>query len=64
MVQNRVRRYGYQGILNEVIYVKMRKETDQLKALEQKNRHLKLPLTNKTLAYGALGRLLEVSGQL
>jgi transposase-like protein len=61
-VRNWVRRYGYPGMLNEVIYVKMRKETDQLKALAQENQRLKLALAEKTLAHDALEILLEEAG--
>jgi transposase-like protein len=61
-VRNWVRRYGYPGMLNEVIYVKMRKETDTLKALAQENRRLKLALADKALAYDAIEILLEEAG--
>jgi hypothetical protein len=50
------------GMLNEVIYVKMKKETDELKALVQENRRLKIALTDMTLTYDVLETLLEVAG--
>ncbi|MDR2042678.1 MAG: helix-turn-helix domain-containing protein [Tannerella sp.] len=61
-VKRWVQRYGDPSMLNEVIYVKMRKETDQIKVLEQENRRLKIALADKTLAYDALETLLEVAG--
>jgi transposase-like protein len=61
-VKRWVQRYGNPEMLNEVIYVKMRKETEVLKALEEENRRLKLALADKTLAYDALETLLEVAG--
>jgi transposase-like protein len=61
-VKRWVLRYGDPQKLNEVIYVKMRHETEQLKALEQEIRRLKIALADKTLAYDALETLLEVAG--
>jgi transposase-like protein len=61
-VKGWVLRYGDPLQLNEVIYVKMRKETDQLKALQKENQRLKLALADKTLAIDALESLLEVAG--
>jgi hypothetical protein len=49
-------------MLNEVIYVKMRHETDEIKALRKEVQRLKIALADKTLAYDALGTLLEVAG--
>jgi hypothetical protein len=49
-------------MLNEVIYVKMRHETDELQALRKEVQRLKLALADKTLAYDALEVLLEVAG--
>ena len=57
-----VERYGDPGMLNSVIYIKMRKETDQLKALQQEVRSLKIALADKTFEYDALETLLEVAG--
>jgi predicted nucleic acid-binding protein len=61
-VKKWVYRYGDPGMLNEIIYVKMRSETEQLKALRQENRHLKIALADKTLEHDALETLLEVAG--
>jgi transposase-like protein len=61
-VRNWVRRYGHPGMLNEVIYVKMRKETAVLKSLERENQRLKIALAEKTLADDALEILLEEAG--
>ena len=61
-VKKWVYRYGDPGMLNEIIYVKMRSETDQLKALQQENRRLKIALADKTLEHDALETLLEVAG--
>jgi hypothetical protein len=49
-------------MLNEVIYVKMRHETDELKVLRKEVQRLKIALADKTLAYDALEILLEVAG--
>lgn len=57
-----VLRYGDPSKLNEVIYVKMRKETDQLRVLQKEVQRLKIALADKTLAYDALESLLEVAG--
>jgi transposase-like protein len=61
-VKRWVLRYGDPSKLNEVIYVKMRKETDELKALQKEVQRLKVALADKTLAYDALESLLEVAG--
>lgn len=61
-VKKWVYRYGNPGMLNEIIYVKMRKESDQLKALQQEVRRLKIALADKTLEHDALETLLEVAG--
>lgn len=61
-VKNWVQRYGDPGMLNEVIHVKMRHETDELKALRAEVKRLKIALADKTLAYDALETLLEVAG--
>jgi hypothetical protein len=61
-VKRWVLRYGDPTKLNEVIYVKMRKETDQLRVLQKEVQRLKLALADKTLAYDALESLLEVAG--
>jgi transposase-like protein len=61
-VRQWVERYGEPQMLNSVIYVKMRKETDQLKSLQKEVRRLKIALAEKTLAYDALESLLEVAG--
>jgi transposase-like protein len=61
-VKRWVQRYGDPGMLNEVIYVKMKHETDELKALRKEVQRLKIALADKTLAYDALEVLLEVAG--
>ncbi|MDR0694922.1 MAG: transposase [Prevotellaceae bacterium] len=61
-VRNWVRRYGYPGMLNEVIYVKMKKETEELKALHKEVERLKIALADKAMAYDALEILLEEAG--
>jgi transposase-like protein len=61
-VRGWVVRYGDPTMLNEVIYVKMRKETDQIKSLEKEVQRLKIALADKTLALDALESLLIVSG--
>jgi transposase-like protein len=53
---------GAGSLLNEVIYVKMRNETDELKRLKQEVQRLKIALADKTLAHDALESLLEVAG--
>jgi transposase InsO family protein len=49
-------------MLNEVIYGKMKKETDVLKSLERENQRLKIALAEKTLSHDALAILLEEAG--
>jgi transposase-like protein len=49
-VRNRVKRYGDPGMLNEVIYVKMKQETDELKVLRKEVQRLKVALADKSLA--------------
>jgi hypothetical protein len=49
-------------MLNEVIYVKMRHEADELKALRKEVQRLKVALADKSLAYDALESVLEVAG--
>ncbi|MDR3184321.1 MAG: helix-turn-helix domain-containing protein [Prevotellaceae bacterium] len=61
-VKKWVKQYGYPQLLNEVIYVKMRHETDELKALRKEVQRLKIALADKSLAYDALETLLEVAG--
>ena len=61
-VRQWVERYGDPQQINSVIYVKMRKETDQLKSLQKEVRRLKEALADKTLAHDALETLLEVAG--
>ena len=61
-VKKWVYRYGDPGMLNEIIYVKMRHETDELKALRKEVQRLKIALADKSLAYDALECLLEVAG--
>jgi transposase-like protein len=60
-VKRWVQRYGDPGMLNGVIYGKMKHETDELKALRKEVQRLKIALADKTLAYDALEVLLEVS---
>jgi transposase-like protein len=61
-VRKWVERYGDPQILNSVIYVKMRHEADELKALRKEVQRLKIALADKSLAYDALETLLEVAG--
>jgi transposase-like protein len=53
---------GAGSLLNEVIHVKMRNETDELKRLKKEVQRLKIALADKTLAHDALESLLEVAG--
>jgi transposase-like protein len=55
-------RYGDPTKLNEVVYVKMRHEKDELKSLQKEVRRLKIALADKTLALDALESVLEVAG--
>ena len=61
-VKKWVYRYGDPGMLNEIIYVKMRHEADELKALRKEVQRLKIALADKSLSYDALECLLEVAG--
>lgn len=62
-IQNWIRHYGREELLQEIIYVKMRKESDRIKELESENRRLKLALADSTLAKDALESLVAVANE-
>jgi len=62
-VRSWLKRYGREDLLNEIIYVKMRTESDRIKELEEENRSLKLALADATLACNALEGLVEVANK-
>lgn len=62
-IQNWIRHYGREELLQEIIYVKMRKESDRIKELESENRRLKLALADSTLAKDALETLVAVANE-
>lgn len=62
-IQNWIRHYGREELLQEIIYVKMRKEIDRIKELESENRRLKLALADSTLAKDALESLVAVANE-
>jgi uncharacterized protein YggU (UPF0235/DUF167 family) len=47
-------------LLNEIIYVKMKGEKDEIKRLQEENRRLKIALGEATLAKHALESLIDV----
>jgi uncharacterized small protein (DUF1192 family) len=49
-------------MLNEVVYVKMKDELDEVKTLRKEVQRLKVALADKTLAHDALESLLAVAG--
>lgn len=62
-VQQWLKRYGREDLLTEIVYVKMRSETDRIKELEQENRRLKLALADAVLAQEALESLVAVANE-
>ncbi|MDL2239714.1 transposase [Bacteroidales bacterium OttesenSCG-928-K03] len=64
MTVNRwLKQYGREDLLTEIIYVKMRKEIDRIKELEEENKRLKLALADAVLAKDALETLVEVANE-
>ena len=63
-IQRWLKRYGREELLTEVIYVKMRKEIDRLRELEEENKRLKLALADSTLAQNALESLIHVANEV
>lgn len=62
-INNWLKRYSREDLLTEVIYVKMRKETDRLKELEEENKRLKIALADSTLAQRALESLVKAANE-
>lgn len=62
-LQRWLKKYGREELLTDVIYVKMRKETDRIKDLEDENKRLKLALADATLAQHALEGLIHVANE-
>ena len=58
-----IKRYGREDLLSEIIYVKMRKETDRQKELELENKRLKIALAEAVLAKDALETLVEIANE-
>ena len=59
-VQKWIKKYGREELLNTVIHIKMRGETDQLKKLESENKKLKIALADAILEKDVLETLIEV----
>lgn len=62
-LQRWLKKYGREELLTEVIYVKMRKESDRIKELEEENKRLKIALADATLAHHALEGLIHVANE-
>jgi transposase-like protein len=60
-VKKWVQQLGQGHLLTEIIYVKMKHEQDEVKALQKENQRLKLALADATLERDALESLLEVA---
>lgn len=56
-----LRAHGAEHLIQEIIYVKMKTEQDQLKALEAENKRLKIALAEAVLARDALESLVVVA---
>jgi transposase-like protein len=55
--------YGREDLLNELIYVKMKNETDEIKELQKEITQLKVALADATLARTALESLVKVANE-
>jgi transposase-like protein len=53
-VQRWIKKFGRQDLLNEIIYVKMKGEKDELKRLQSENQRLKIALGESMLVQHAL----------
>jgi transposase-like protein len=59
-IQNWVRSFGKNDLLNKIVRVEMKGEKDRVKELENEIKKLKIALADTTLAKGALETLIDV----
>src|SRR5215217_6889046 len=59
-IQNWVRSFGKNDLLNKIVRVEMKGEKDRVKELENEVKKLKIALADATLAKGALETLIDV----
>jgi transposase-like protein len=59
-IQNWIRSFGKNDLLNKIVRVEMKGEKDRVKELENEVKKLKIALADATLAKGALETLIDV----
>jgi transposase len=62
-VQQWVRQFGKNHLLNKIVRVEMKGEKDRVKELEEEVKRLKLALADATMAKDLLGTLVEVANR-
>ena len=62
-VQNWVKAFGKNHLLNKIVRVEMKGEKDRVKELEEEVRRLKLALADATMAKDLLSTLVEVANR-
>ena len=59
-IQNWIRKFGKDHLLNKVVRIEMKGEKDRVKELEKEVKRLKLALADSTLANRAMETLIEL----
>jgi transposase len=62
-IQNWIRKFGREHLLNKVIRIESMEEKDRLKQLEQENKKLKMALADAYLAKDCLEVLVELANE-
>lgn len=62
-IQNWIKRFGKNDLLNKVVRIEMKDEKDRIKELEAEVKQLKIALADATLGQNLLGKLVEVAGE-
>jgi transposase-like protein len=60
-IQRWIKKFGREELLNTVVRIQMKGETDEIKRLREENRRLKEALADATLVRNALESLVEVA---